>query len=574
METIDLKEITIVPHKALGITLYTGTEVLDLLAEEGFQAEWDRLYEACSWATVFQSRAYVATWYRLYREKHLPILIESVEGNKLKGLLAVAALNNDGQSTSGKSKTGRIVGAGHFDAEYQVWLAEEADGDRFIREALLELKNQFPGFEVRFRYLPPKAPLKWIEADRQWKSNCVLQSFRRPLIDINEANASKMVCQHEFKRKFNKLKKEGELKQERILDPDAFGSMIHELVTQYDFRQGARFNKNNFRDDPLKEMLFLKMFEQNLLHVSVLKLDEKILASVVSIAGRDCVHLSGINTHSPVKAKYYSFGILQFRLLVQQLQKEGFTRFDLTPGGDSYKDRMATGHDQVQELLISHSYTSRLKRKIRKRAYSQMIKGGIWPMGAEVALRKKVYLLKARLKMIKEQGIFQYMVNRAKELIKPGRQLAYLLQSQRETAAMPVVVNRDSLQDLLDYEARGTWTTRWEFLEDAMRRLEVGERAYTWSEGGRLLGCAWLADGPTPGIQYRKGQPGAKGALLLQQVYCHPEGRSRLEGFLTAVATQAARDCGEGPLYALAPERDQTLCRALEALGFQKMSGF
>jgi CelD/BcsL family acetyltransferase involved in cellulose biosynthesis len=570
METIDLKEIGIVPHQALETTLQAGAAVFDLLEDEEFQANWDRLYKTCSWATVFQSRAYVTTWYRLYQEKHLPVLIKGMEGGQLKGLLAVAALNTSGISRT--SKNGRIVGAGHFDAEYQVWLAEEADDGRFIHEAILALQNHFPGYQIRFRYLPPQTPLQWIEADRHWKSNCVLQAYRRPYIEINEANVLKMVHQNEFKRKFNKLKKEGFIQFDRIQDKEPFYSVIDELVTQFDFRQSARFNKNSYRENPMKKTLLLELFERELLHVSVLKLNDSVMASIVAIAGKGCIHLNGINTHTPLRAKYYSPGILHFRLLSQCLLEEGFTQFDLTPGGDSYKDRMATGHDQVQELLISQSFISRLKRQARKFAYAQMIKAGMWPMGMEVSVRKRMYLLKARLKRIKKQGIFHYLLHQAKESVMPGKQIAYLLRSEQQMPADLVAIRKDSLEDLLDFEARGTWVTRWEFLETAMHRLEAGQHAYTWSEGGRLLGCAWLEEGPTPGIRPRKGQPPAKGAVLLKDIYCHPDGQSRLEGFLAAVVTQAACYKPEEPFYALVPDGDKTLRPALEAIGFYKVA--
>src|SRR5690349_7116898 len=108
-----------------GIEMYTGEAALTLLAQDTTVMSWDKLYKSCPWATVFQSHAFVATWYQTYHQKYLPILVTSSIAGRLTGLLALAY---DGQKI--------IIGAGGAEAEYQGFLAEASTGENFITAAL------------------------------------------------------------------------------------------------------------------------------------------------------------------------------------------------------------------------------------------------------------------------------------------------------------------------------------------------------------------------------------------------------------------------------------------------------
>jgi hypothetical protein len=62
-------------YKAGEIEMHAGDEVFELLAEKSIQLGWDTLYKLCPWATVFQSRLFVTTWYQIYGKEYEPILI-------------------------------------------------------------------------------------------------------------------------------------------------------------------------------------------------------------------------------------------------------------------------------------------------------------------------------------------------------------------------------------------------------------------------------------------------------------------------------------------------------------------
>ncbi|WP_276499744.1 GNAT family N-acetyltransferase [Pontibacter litorisediminis] len=531
--------------------LVTGERVFKLLLELEFQTAWDTLYSNCPWSTVFQSREFVSSWYTTYKSEYLPILVMSSEGGKLIGLLTMALpLKSFGSSALASAK-GRIIGAGQYEAEYQCWLAEVEDDGSFVKAAIKKLRTEFPNCDIHFRFLPPNTPLEWATRDPKWRSQLVLQPYKRPLMDLHAPDVSKLFRKPEYRNKLNRLKRLGDLDFEIVTNLNRFAAILPELTVQYDFRQGAMFNKNQFRENPLKAELLLVMFDQGLLHVSVLKSNGEIVASIVAVQGKGWVHLGGINVHSPLHADYYSPGFVHFIMLGQYLLSEGVDVFDLTPGGDSYKERMATGHDEVYELVIPCSIVHKVKKLIKKQLHNRLLTAGLRPMSVELAIKKMVYLSKRRIKAASKPDFIYAQLLRIR-LVFTGtdQKLLEVPYKPEEYSPQSLEVKINSLSDLLGYAPCRLDPTRWEFLSEAMRRLEGGESCYTWSDGGSLLGCAWLA-GP------RTSVPGEvpEGAAMLQGLYLHAAGVGRQGDFLKAVAARL-----EGPVYVVA---DAALQRAL-----------
>jgi hypothetical protein len=548
---------TIVPHTSpndgYSLELITGSAVTDLLLDQEFQKNWDRLFESCSWATVFQDRQFVAAWFQIYKEQHLPILIKAVEAGQLKGVLPMVLLNAHANDSDGTGKGSRITGAGHYDALYQTWLAAPSDAEAFIKKALAELMKQFPGYLISFRFLPPRTPLNWIKDDTKWSQFCIVQLYARPLIDFNDPGHTKLFRKSHFRNKLNRLKRVGEVHFECIGDFKKFESSLNEMAIMYDFRQSALFNKNHFMDDPLKKDFLLKLFQLHLLHVTELKVDGKTMAAVVAVAGKDgCVHLAGINCHSPFKARSYSPGILHFVLLSKQLAAEGNQYFDLTPGYDSYKEELANSHDEVKELVISPSPKYRLKRRIRKWIHARLIAWGIRPMTAELKMKKLLYLVRCR-------RVMSILKRHAKGLQKRKQQL-YLIQTYTLPAAKKISLHKDSLNDLLQFGKR-TNISRWEFLADAMRRFDIGQHCFTWIEDGRLLGCAWFSY--PDNAEATNNNPVTDKTFELQSLYFDAGAKDRLCSFLHSVIDAAVNQ--ESKTYFRAD--DSLFCEALACAG-------
>jgi hypothetical protein len=132
-------------------------EVLSQFSDIDFLNSWDALYNSCSWATVYQSKEFVSTWYKMYHKKYLPIVVKGITEGKLTGLLTLA-----------KDKNGLIIGAGASHAEYQVWLSATSDQGTFIKSVLFKVKKQFPGCDIHLGFIPDKAPVEWEKTDKMW----------------------------------------------------------------------------------------------------------------------------------------------------------------------------------------------------------------------------------------------------------------------------------------------------------------------------------------------------------------------------------------------------------------------
>lgn len=554
------------PTLAAEVELLVGDEVFGLLSDAGFLKDWEALYRACPWATVFQSPAFVATWYQVYQQEYLPVLVRAGAAGHLTGLLALAVPFADaGTATIGTR--GRMVGAGQYEAEYQAWLAAASDGT-FIQAALAVVGQRFPRHHLQLRFLPPDTPLDWLRDSPGERGRCVLQPYNRPLMEMNDPAFPKLFHKTEYRNKLNRLKRLGEPHLELVTDGGHFAAILAELTAQYDFRQGALFNKNQFRDNPRKAALLLALFERHLLHVTVLKVDAEMLAAIVAVKGPAWVHLGGINIHNPRFADY-SPGFVHFLLLGQQLAREGVPVFDLTPGEDAYKERFATRHDQVYELTVAATAAYRLKRQLRMQLHHRLIRAGIRPMTVELQVKKMRYFFRARLRGLMTPGGVASLLNQVKRLWVSPTPLLYVRPAGPEGLPAAFLPQKDSPGDLLDFEPQKGGITRWTFLGEAMRRFEAGNRSYTWSEGGRLLACAWVGGPPSAGSPDLPMAALPAGAALLQGFYCHPAGRDRWPAFLQAVAGAAALDRRQDEVYALAPGGDALLGRALVAAGFQ-----
>ena len=98
-----------------------------------------------------------------------------------------------------------------------------------------------------------------------------------------------------------------------------------------------------------------------------------------------------------------------------------------------------------------------------------------------------------------------------------------------------------------------------------MHRFDTGQHCFTWTENGRLLGCAWFSYPDTFSAEM-KNKPLTDNAIVLQSLYCHSAEKNRLPSFLNGVI-DAAVNKERSSIYFLAD--DQLFCQALESAGFQ-----
>jgi hypothetical protein len=547
MLTVSTRAINVL--NKIGIELFEGKAAWQQLSNESFLSGWEKLFEDCPWATVFQSRAFITTWYNTYQQTYIPLFIVSYEGHNLTGLLFLA-----------KAEDGQIIGAGDSQAEYQVWLAKENNGNEFIGKALKLVGSHFPNKKVQLKYIPGNAPMHWVNESEFFKKRCLVKVFKQPLLKIKEEHFVNELQKKNRREKVNRLKRMGTLKFERVIEYAEFEAILDKLALQFDFRKKAVYNTAVFREDPKRKAFLLSLFEQGLLHATILKLNEEIIASNVGVTGKSWVHLQGVNTHAPSFARY-SPGILHLLMLGKQLASEGVTVFDLTPGDDPYKGQLATDYSEAFHLVVSSSYqrlASRLKLAAAEQLKKLLLSIGFTPS----KIKWQSWKLRERYQHILKEGLpfsIKYFISK---IVASNKESVYAFQHDQVLPSYEgVTINKNALSDLLCFDPKGSALNAWAFFEDAMRRFEDGETSFSYCEGGQLQACIWLA-----------GAKSSKTYLapILKGFYCHPKMESQRNVLLSIIEAAVATDQASNVIYAHLNGNDKSISQTLEIIGFKK----
>jgi CelD/BcsL family acetyltransferase involved in cellulose biosynthesis len=341
--------------KSLTPELHLGRRADELLSDPAFLLQWKTLLGQCPWATPLQSPELAGAWYRVYRETHEPLLVLKRDENGLIGLLLLAR----------ELRSGKLVCAGGHQAEYQVWICLPGCAEEYPRRALEAVREAFGGADLCFRYLPPRTPTSWLN-DSELSRFSLLRACPRPLLRAC-ANGSGALCKKTNKRRMRSLRKAGGVDFRRIADPREFDALLDEMIPCYDQRNLDAYGVAPFAADPLKRRYYSAMMRSGWpLHVTVLRIGGRFASAHVNIV-RGCELQLGLTVYDPRLAKF-SPGKFHIHLLAQMLAEEGIQQIDLTPGGEPYKQRFATGCDQAYVLEIFGSRAGRWRGALRSRA--------------------------------------------------------------------------------------------------------------------------------------------------------------------------------------------------------------
>jgi CelD/BcsL family acetyltransferase involved in cellulose biosynthesis len=463
------------------IVCYAGASALDAMHEPRLKLQWDELYEGCAWATAFQNWKYVSCWYSRYQTKYTPLIVIKFIDNQLVGILPLALAPNR-----------KIVAAGHDQAEYQGWLSTQAAQTSFLLDAIQLLQKEYSGCEIHLKYLHHQVPVQNLMTDESLKSRAFWKSHQQPVMKINAEWLAVELKKKNRKEKINRLKRLGDLKFEKVESYQVFAAVLDGLIIQCDFRKGAMYGEEFFALDKFKKDFMLQLFQAGMLHVTLLKLNDEIIAANAGVQGKGIVFLQGLNSHSPFYSKY-SPGILRFLMLGQQMHTENFTEFDLTPGGvDGYKTDLATDFYEAHEFTLS-SGTKATKTGIINKSKALLKKSLPNNMGDLKMddLRKVKKDLKQKFSGLLKFGFSEYS-HKKDWLEEPQKNIiAYSIERLELASSNEIQINHNNLKDLLLFDERESVITRRQFLSDTMKRLEFGHQVYTFTSNGKLTACLW-----------------------------------------------------------------------------------
>ena len=265
----------------MDVRLIDEGEARACLGSGEFAAAWDALHGACPWATGCQSAGFARAWYGSYAELYAPLLVVSeAPAGGVAGLLALGR----------ERATGRLVNVGAHQAEYHCWIARSDDGDGFIRAALHRLRTESPGNALRFRYLPPGAPLRWLEGDGKLARLAEVQPVPRPLLQLadEERLFAERLRKKSNKSRLNRLRRSGgELAGAEITSEAELAEVIDEIAANYDHRQGEANAVRPFAEDPCKRDFNLRLLREGVLHGYVLRAGPRFVSAILSLRSGD-----------------------------------------------------------------------------------------------------------------------------------------------------------------------------------------------------------------------------------------------------------------------------------------------
>jgi len=473
----------------------------------------------CAWSTSFQSLPFVTTWYDVYRGRYEPVLALERAGESLTALLPLA-LEREGRA---------VVCAGSHHAEYPAWMLAGSDADAFLNAVLDQVRALGAQGSLRFDYLPPGVPVPGF-ARGGGAARGVVRTVKRPLMDVRSPEIAESLRKKSNKSRLSRLKRIGPVRLQQFQTAADLDRVFGAIITQCDLRQGSMHHGTPFRDDPLKRELFLRFMDQpGLMHATALMAGDTVLASNIGFVNGTAVTL-GLITHSPLHAGD-SPGKLLVLLLGQLLAEQGFATFDLTPPGGDYKDRYATGFDEVQaaELFLDRAdalpyQVRQLARNTAKRMVaplgitretigprlervrSRLSRGRLWELPSSAV----------RIGVRRGWSTSEYLIYRASPI--PAR-----------TSALTVSFAKNQLEDLLLYQPSTTSDPpQWEFWSTALSRLEEGQVVYTLAEAGRLVHHSWLIPATNEiGTDYGHRITIAEKSAVLWDDVTHPVARGR-----------------------------------------------
>ncbi|GAC1466741.1 MAG: hypothetical protein NVSMB9_07620 [Isosphaeraceae bacterium] len=544
------------------IEIVRGPEAESLLAQDTFRLEWTRLLEECPWATTFQAPGFVSTWYHAYHGRFAPILVLSrADDGRLQGLLTLA----------GSSSVARFVVAGAGQSEYHAWLSPPELGDVFPLHALRSIRREVSPKELRFRYLPPGTPLRWLE-DPEAKRTCLWKPRRRPLLRFEDGGAIEASLRKGGNRsRIQRLAKLGAVEFRRITDPEEFDQILDEVILCYDTRRLAINGIPPFLNDSVKKSFHQALMRvPGLLHVTVLKVGGLVAAAHLGACGHKEVQL-GLLAHNPFLARF-SPGKLLTLYLARMLREEGYEQLDLTAGGEAYKERFANAWDEVHTLGCFPTPWARTFSAIHvtaeDAAKSTFDRLGIRPAKARFVARE--------LKRLGPVAAPAWLFQGARDWIRSRQERWVYSRGTDQALALdaPVRFRRDALEDLLKYDPPPGGASRQGLLAKALEHIENGQHVYTYVEDDRLLHIGWFIERLTEDLARKllPGFPLSPFSSLVLDLLTLPGARGRGLALLAlrAMLRDAARVAGSsgGRTFIALPSGSAAARRVVEKAGF------
>jgi CelD/BcsL family acetyltransferase involved in cellulose biosynthesis/RimJ/RimL family protein N-acetyltransferase len=545
-----------------GPKLIYGDLAHTLLRDEKFLELWRNLHESCPQATVCQTPEFVGAWYEEYRDQWNPVILYShnLTGD-LTGLFLLAY----------NPSTQALTHAGDHQSEYHTWLTLPGEDSAFLARAWSQLTQRFSFATLRFRYLPGSELGDTLKSVPNIRSKVIVRRRSRPLMKIDHDDVKASFAKKGNKRRFNRLKKLGKLEFRRITDPLEHERVFNELISFYDFRQGAVYHTTSFRKDPNKRAFYNRIFKADptKVHVSVTYLNEKPIAGLWGLINGNAVSIAMI-MHSPFLTEH-SPGKLHIMQLSHSLLEEGKEVLDITPGGAPWKERFANAHDEVADAVIYRTALARFRAEMLYE-FMQWVKRNSARVGVTTTDMKSTL---STLRRARPSAVMR----KTRKWIREDCEIRInrIERCFATSFARDERVHCNSLNDLLSSERDEDYQSRGGFLSCALARLENGELVYTINVENRLAHYGWMTGNKAHYLnEVKQWMTVPPGSLIFYDFETLPEfsGQGLYRATLSHMLHEAFAQQVTRYVYIPVPAHNMPARHVIETMGFEYQGSY
>tara|TARA_R110002073_G_scaffold72537_1_gene177552 strand:+ start:570040 stop:571773 length:1734 start_codon:yes stop_codon:yes gene_type:complete len=472
----------------ISIRVKKNNEVFSLLKDDAFVIKWIALAHQMKNLTAFQEPSFVSSWYFEYATAYQPVLVVGYnEQLEIVGILPLAYSLTDEL----------LYHAGTYQAEYHGWICEKHIAHDFLYQALITLKQNFKFNKKWFwGWLPAETETTALMSNQLKKANihAKVTIEESPVLDLSNFDSiDRMKKSRSLKTKLNRFNKRGHFHIERIKSKEKAIEVFDLLEKQSDFRQMATNQFTPFASDPLrKQFLINRVEDATNCHFTVLWLDNHPIAFNHGECSANTVFL-GLVSYDPLEGKN-SPGIIFIIKLAELMKEEGYRFFDLTPGGDSYKQTFMNMTQEIPILTIFFDKKDKLLSDF-KDALKLNVKNilGSLKIDPTIALRnttKPFSLIKALIKSSPSQFISQLKstIYKKEEILFYKVAIDNLKISE---IANNISIELNNYSNLFLYETKDQ-SEKEQVFSNALKRFEKENKIYTLVKEGKLIDYIWV----------------------------------------------------------------------------------